>query len=893
MYKYLIIKLFYLLLKLRYDVKYQGLEKCLSRLGSDKSILVLSQYTTELDPLFIFLALEKKGIIVTPIFHFHMLFIRWIKRLWVLLGVKWVLPYHRKKYWLATEKNLRQMKEIAQNIDANRKNYLFSPNGYLQNSMFPSESDSTTSLLIKRERPTLLVTVRGMWGSAFSHSCVGIPKKPVKTLWSCFFTLLKNGIFFAPKRKVFLQFELPDEDFPFNEKSEIVNRYFNAYFLRPFDWEKYHIHLDKIGRAIVPLYFWKKTRKIYPYVGRTKEVTLETVPKEIKNIVLKKIAALAKVKVSSLQMEQNLIKDLGLNSLDITELVVFLDDKFQVYAFFELLITVKDVILYAGGKKESPVFKEKREEYMQAWQDIKNRPKPKYIPSKTIFEAMFHTFDRMKSFPATFDYAAEMSYMRIKTIIIGFIEKIKNLPNKRIGLLIRGSNYFNALAIATMMCKKTPVLLNWSLGINQLIKTCEIAQVDLILFDDMFFNRIEIPENMQKYFMSMYELRYTMELETRKESLEIARKSCQEIIKYYGLQDVKEDDTAVILFTSGTESQPKAVPLSHKNILSNEVAAAESIGLSEKDAFLGILPVFHIFGFSTSNILPLVFGCRVVFSENILDLHLAIEYIEEWKITIVCTTPTFLSSLLSLAKPEQLKSIRLFIVGAEKAPKELFDKVNNLKINAQLIEGYGITECSPILTLNKYNEPPKGAGYPLKNVEIKIVDPETKKPIPAKSRGLILAKGPSVFAGYLNDKLDPFVYIDNEKWYNTKDLGYLDEEGALYLTGRLSRTVKKGGELISFPLIEEVLYSTIKKKVTKPFYLAIFSKEISKKVRLILCSNLSLSLEEVNNYLKEAKMGNIYFLDKVIKVDPFPLFATGKIDYKKIEKILDEEDLFL
>ena len=892
MFKRLIIKLLKLALKLRYQVEYEGLKESLGKLDPNKSILVLSNLSTELDPLFVFLALDKYKIKVTPVFSPTLFIEKWLRKVWAILGAKIVYNYNLRKTKFIAEKSKSEMNEILSDLDENKKNYLFYPSLKLQASFFEKTSISSTKFFLERKRPILLATVRGMWGSSFSHLILGVSHKPIHSLFSCFFTLLKNGIFFAPKRKVLIQFELPGEDFPFDSPAAIVNNYFDAYFVRFVNWEKYAFNPDRKGRFFVSLYFWKEKRERTPLLIKGQEISLESIPEEIKNKVLKKIASLANVKVSEIKPNLKLVEDIGLTSLDITEIVVFLDAEFQVEAQFAFLITVENVILYAGGKRITRDEVEERETFTQAWKHDEKRPNPQFLFSKTIFESIFLTFYRMQQFPASLDYAHPMSYLRMKSIILGFLEIFKTMPYKRIGILIPSTSVLNSVVIALMMSKKIPVMLNWTLGIGQVKKMCEIGKVESIIFQEELFPDFQFPNEVQNKIISLNELRGKLRIETRQKAIDWSRKSWLEIQRHYHLKSIKANNTAVILFTSGTESEPKAVPLTHKNILTNQKDAFEMMGFKKEDVIFGILPAFHVFGFSITNLFPLVCGVKVIYQPDFLDFHYSLKLIEKWNVSILCTTPTFLNALLRIAKKEKLKSIRFFVVGAEKMSTDLIEKAKEMAPQAQILEGYGITECSPVLTFNNPNQPLKGVGYPFKSVQIKIVHLETKKELLPNEIGLILAKGDNVFSGYFESKgEDPFIIIDKERWYNTKDLGYFDESGALFLTGRLSRTIKRGGELISLPAIEEVLYNEIKKVTSEPFHIALIAKEKEEnKPLLILFSDLDLTLDEVNGFIKKAQMGNIYRIDVVEKIDPFPLLATGKVDYKKIEKI--PKDLF-
>ena len=170
----------------------------------------------------------------------------------------------------------------------------------------------------------------------------------------------------------------------------------------------------------------------------------------------------------------------------------------------------------------------------------------------------------------------------------------------------------------------------------------------------------------------------------------------------------------------------------------------------------------------------------------------------------MCGTPTFINGVFNGSTSGQLDSLEHFVCGAEKLPETLCKRVNQLP-SAVILEGYGITECSPVITINRADEPSAGVGKPLPGVKIKIVDLDSYEELPFGERGLILVNGPSVFGQYLGVDKNPFIEIEGTRWYDTGDLGYLNGEGSLFLAGRLKRFVKIAGEMISLPALESAL----------------------------------------------------------------------------------------
>ena len=243
-----------------------------------------------------------------------------------------------------------------------------------------------------------------------------------------------------------------------------------------------------------------------------------------------------------------------------------------------------------------------------------------------------------------------------------------------------------------------------------------------------------------------------------------------------------------------------------------------------------MLPPFHSFGFTVTGLLTLLSGIKIAFSPDPTDGKRLAHAIEHWGATILCGPPTFLKAIMKAATPEQLRSVRLCFSGAEKVPPDLLALMAPFGGEEFFIEGYGITECSPVLTFNRQGKPHRGVGLPAQGVELLIVHPETYEILPVGTQGLILARGPNVFAGYLNPSVSsPFIEVKGLSWYKTGDLGFLDEEGALTISGRLKRFVKVGAEMISLAAVEDGLLKIGQEKgwpIVHEADLAVSAKEI-------------------------------------------------------------------
>jgi long-chain-fatty-acid--[acyl-carrier-protein] ligase len=255
--------------------------------------------------------------------------------------------------------------------------------------------------------------------------------------------------------------------------------------------------------------------------------------------------------------------------------------------------------------------------------------------------------------------------------------------------------------------------------------------------------------------------------------------------------------------------------------------------------------------------------------------------ITAYRPTLLLTTPTFFGYILKAAKPGELDSLRLVVTGAEKCPDALFTLAKQVAPRAILTEGYGITECSPVVSVSRPGKLRPGTiGQPLDGVEVLVVDPDSMQPLPAGRRGLLLVHGPTVFPGYLHyDGPSPFHEYDGKRWYVTGDLAGVDADGFIHFAGRLKRFIKAGGEMISLPALEEPLAAAWPPGESGP-QVAVEGIETPDGRKIVLFTTANITLAEANGLLTKAGFRGIMRLDEARRLDRLPLLGTGKTDYK-------------
>jgi acyl-[acyl-carrier-protein]-phospholipid O-acyltransferase/long-chain-fatty-acid--[acyl-carrier-protein] ligase len=354
------------------------------------------------------------------------------------------------------------------------------------------------------------------------------------------------------------------------------------------------------------------------------------------------------------------------------------------------------------------------------------------------------------------------------------------------------------------------------------------------------------------------------------------------------------DDTATVIFSSGSTGEPKGVVLSHFNLASNVEQLEQVFHLHEGDRILGILPFFHSFGFTGTLCLPPLAGIGVVFHVSPLDAQAIGALVSKYAVTMLLSTPTFLNSYARRCPPEAFGSLRIVMAGAEKLPDRIAQTFED-HFGIRPLEGYGCTECSPVVAVNTYDfraayfrqvGAKRGTiGHPLPGIGVRIVDPESGEALPVDKPGVLLVRGPNVMVGYLN-RPEKTAEVLKDGWYNTGDIATVDEDGFLRITDRLSRFSKIGGEMVPHIRVEEKLHELLQ---ANGQVLAVAAIPDEKKgERLIVIHTLSEEL--LRDCLEKLAKSDLPALwkpkpDQFLFVEKLPYLGTGKLDLRRLRDI--------
>ncbi len=366
-----------------------------------------------------------------------------------------------------------------------------------------------------------------------------------------------------------------------------------------------------------------------------------------------------------------------------------------------------------------------------------------------------------------------------------------------------------------------------------------------------------------------------------------------------GLDRIRPDDVMSIIFTSGSTGEPKGVMLSQNNIASNVESIRQLLNLNTRDMLLGVLPFFHSFGFTVTMWLPLCADPGAIFHFNPLDARIVGKLIEKYKATILTATPTFLRSYLKRCTVEELKSLNLVIVGAEKLPDDLRIAFHE-KFGFDPTEGYGTTELSPAASFN-IPESRAGAqavgqvltkhgtvGRVIPGSSAAVFNVDTNEKLGTNKEGMLKIKGPNVMLGYLNHP-EKTAELIVDGWYTTGDLAVIDDDGFIKITGRQSRFSKIGGEMVPHIRIEQEITRIIDEDPNdEPEILCAVTAvpDAAKGERLIVLHKpMKRTAREITDRLQAAGLPNLWIPgnDSFLEVEQIPLLGTGKLDLRGIK----------
>jgi len=423
---------------------------------------------------------------------------------------------------------------------------------------------------------------------------------------------------------------------------------------------------------------------------------------------------------------------------------------------------------------------------------------------------------------------------------------------------------------------RVPAMLNFTSGAAGITSAIRTAKIKRVITAKRFIELAKL-ESLIAELSNVAEIVY---LEDVREKIGVMDKLTAGVGLYApGLvsSSGSPDQMAVILFTSGTEGQPKGVALSHANILANVEQVRAHIALYPNDVMFNPLPTFHCFGLTVGAIMPMLFGLKSVYHPTPLQPHEIVRRIKGYGATILLSTDTFMSQYARAGEQGDLNSLRIAVCGAERVRDETRQLLRR-KYAMEILEGYGVTETSPVAAANQPGAMRPGTvGRLMPGMQARL---EPVEGIP--NAGRLFLKGPNVMMGYIKPENPGAVEPLDGGWHDTGDVVAIDEDGFIAIKGRLKRFAKLGGEAVSLAVVENCASA-----VWPDFaHAAIAFPDGRKGEQIVLVTtNPEAQRIELVGWAQNHGVSELAIPRKIIHVKDIPVLGTGKTDYVKVEKM--------
>jgi len=499
---------------------------------------------------------------------------------------------------------------------------------------------------------------------------------------------------------------------------------------------------------------------------------------------------------------------------------------------------------------------------------------------------------------------SELSYGKILAVAITLSKFIKAETDKtRVAIVLPPGKAGLIANLAVLFAGKVPVNLNFTAGHESIKSSIRQADVDRFITADAFVRKVSSfpwPPNRDLIFIERV-------LPTLKKKI-IAWAVLSKILPtpvlalLLGTDRRKGKDEATLLFTSGSSGEPKGVVLSHRNVLANVCQFGSRLDLPASSTILGCLPLFHSFGCTVTLWYPVIEGVNLVTYPSPLETKRLAELIALHQINVFLSTPTFLRGYMKRIEPSQLASLKLVVTGAEKLPQSLATAFQE-KFGIRPQEGYGLTETSPATNVNlpdlvakdhglvMPSSRPGSVGQLLPGIAIRLTDPASDQAIPISQQGLIWLKAANVFGGYLGNPQKSAEVLTEDGWFRTGDVGRVDEDGFLYIEGRISRFSKIAGEMVPHETVEAAINKVLgldSEAERKIAVVGIPDEQKGEAILLLSCiAGPALEQEciDLRYKLLDEGLSSLWCPKQIIPVNEIPVLASGKLDIKSCETL--------
>ena len=493
------------------------------------------------------------------------------------------------------------------------------------------------------------------------------------------------------------------------------------------------------------------------------------------------------------------------------------------------------------------------------------------------------------------------------TVMIAKQIKKRIRSNQNIGLILPTVVAGAMANMSLLTLGKTIVNLNYSSGEKSLHHALKIASIRTIITSRQFVSKLKAKgfdiSSILKEVEVIYleDERHKMKTSQKLLTLMMVKFFPLALLDFLFIKNKKPNDTAAILFSSGSEGKPKGIELSHKNLIGNIKQSVTVLHPQDKDVVLGVLPLFHSFGLTVTILLPLLESIPVVCHPDPRDSLSIGKLAAKYKATIFGGTSAFFRLYIQNKKltPLMFEHLRFIVGGAEGVPQTIRDGFK-AKFGKTIYQGYGATETTPAATLNfpdvlvvdtwktQIGNKEGTVGLPVPGSSLKIVDPDTYESLKTGEDGMILIGGTQIMKGYIGDKKrtqSVIIELDGIKWYITGDKGHLDADGFLTIVDRYSRFAKIGGEMISLGFVESEISGILDSEIE----IAVESIPDTKRgEKLVLIFQGEIEEAELKKTIKGLTINPLFMPSAYFKVDKIPKLGSGKSDFTARKKLVME-----
>ena len=468
----------------------------------------------------------------------------------------------------------------------------------------------------------------------------------------------------------------------------------------------------------------------------------------------------------------------------------------------------------------------------------------------------------------------------IKSFVLGKYLKRRTEPEEHVGLFLPNSVAALCSFFGLTAYDRIPVMLNFSVGAQNMVSMCKTAQVRIVVTSLAFVKTAKMEDAVKMMEEAGVKIIY---LEKAAKEIGLWDK-----INAYLRYKIKRvpikkggNRKAVILFTSGSEGTPKAVVLSHANIISNikQMSAIETINVT--DTVFNALPMFHSFGLVVGTLFPLFEGSKLFLYPSPLHYRVVAEIVYEIGASIMFGTDTFFRGYGRIAHPFDFHNIRFMFGGAE-AVKPDTRNIWMERLGIRVLEAYGATECSPVVSANNRIFNRFGSiGKLLPAIEYKI------EPVPGIEKGgELVVRGPNIMMGYILPD-NPGVLVPLEGgWYHTGDVVEIDEIGFAYIRDRIKRFAKIGGEMVSLNAVHEMVCKAYETDGEFQYGVVAIPHESKGEQIVLATNNRNVSQDGLHAYIRANAMSELFLPRIILYMEKLPVFATGKADNVTLKKIV-------